>query len=336
MKYRRLFAALLALCMAAALLAGCGSSSSQKQYTAAVEAPAAAPNGLYAAGGYYEYEAAEEDAYAETSAAKSDNGSTSALPANRKFIITVNLEAETNDLDSMLASLNAKIDSLSGYIENQNIYNGSSYSSRRYRNASMTVRIPVKQLDAFTEEIGTISNIISSNRNTEDVTLNYVDTESRITALKTEQARLLELLEKAENMEDLLVIEERLTEVRYSLEQYSSRLRVLDNQIDYATIYLDISEVKEYTPVAEKTRWERIRDGFAESIGDLWDGILDFFADIIIDLPYIIVFGLLIWIAVVLFRFLYKKHQAKKMKKLAARYQAMQARKQAEENKPNE
>ncbi len=195
---------ILAVLVTAALLAGCGGSSSHSY--AKTESAAEAPAMGYMADSEYAVEA--------PAALNGESGSSAPLPANRKFIITVNMDAETDDLDTLMDSLTAKIAALSGYIENQDIHNGSTYSNRRYRNASMTVRIPVQQLDAFTEAVGSASNIVSSSRSTEDVTLSYVDTESRITALKTEQTRLLELMEQAETMSDLLEVESRLTEVR--------------------------------------------------------------------------------------------------------------------------
>lgn len=319
MKFRKLFSLILVLCLLTVLMAGCGSKSAS-QFTAPVEAPSA-------------YEYAEEDSAAAAGSlydAKQEGGS-NGLPANRKFIVTMNMDAETEDLDALLAGLTTKIASLSGYIEDQNIYNGSTYNSRRYRNAGMTVRIPIAQLDAFTEELASVSNVVSSSRSTQDVTLNYVDTESHIAALKVEQERLMALLEKADNMSDLLEIESRLTEVRYSLEQYSSHLRVLDNQIDYATIYLSITEVREYTPVVEKSRWETICDGFVTSLKDLGNGILDFFSWILIDIPYLVVFALLIWGGVVLTKFLIKRSKARKAKKLAALYHQAQATQKKQE-----
>lgn len=322
MKYRRYCSIILVLGLLAALLAGCGSAKSQASYE---EAPAAAPNYKEE---YYSMDAAEGAALSDTTG----NGSPSTpLPQNRKFIITMNMSAETEDLDGLLESLNAKVTALNGYLEDQDVYNGSSSATRRHRTVNMTVRIPVAQLDAFLEEVQSISNVVSSSRSTEDVTLTYVDTESRIAALKTEQARLTELLEKAEDLSDLLQIEDRLTEVRYQLERYSSNLRVMDNQIDYATIRLNIDEVKEYTPVAEKTRWEKMTEGFVRSLKDIGNGILDFFTAVIIDLPYLIIYGVIIAAIVFLVKFLNKKSKASKAKKAAARYQAMQAQQQAQQ-----
>ena len=110
-------------------------------------------------------------------------------------------------------------------------------------------------------------------------------------ALKTEESRLLELLAGAETMSDLLEIEARLSDVRYELESYTSRLRTLDNQINYATVYLFIEEVQEYTPVEEPTFFERITEGFADSLEGLWQSLQDLAVFLVVSFPYILVYG---------------------------------------------
>ena len=167
------------------------------------------------------------------------------------------------------------------------------FRSRRYRSASLTVRIPAGDVDRFTQEVSGLSNVVRTNKNLEDVTLQYSDTENRVKALETEQNRLLELMDMAENLADLLEIESRLTDVRYELERYASQLRLYDNQIDYATIYLNVEEVQEYTPVAEKTTWERIRDGFTSSLKDLGEGIRETFIWVLVNSPYLVIVGAL-------------------------------------------
>ena len=116
-------------------------------------------------------------------------------------------------------------------MESSNIQNGSAYSGRRYRNATITARIPAKDVDSFVDRVGEISNIVSSRQTVEDVTLSYVATESRMKALQTEESRLLELLSKAETLDDLLTVEKRLTQVRTELEQVTSALRVFDKPL---------------------------------------------------------------------------------------------------------
>lgn len=305
MKLKKWISSVLCLVMVAALLAACGGSSAAKStYNESA------------------YEAYDVEAPAMAESAIAENGSSGSgdasikLPQGRKWIVTVNLSAETEDLDGMLTALNRKISELAGYIESQDIRNGSSYSSsRRYRSANLTVRIPVEKLTDFTETVKGISNVTSNSQNAQDVTLNYVDTESRLAALKIEEERLLDLLSRAESMADILEIESRLTDLRFEVERYGSKLRTMDNQIDFATIYLDVSEVKEYTPVAEPTFFERISTGFVASLKDLGDTLLDIAAWLIIGLPYFAALAILIALIVIVCRKVSKKSKERRMKK---------------------
>lgn len=276
------------------LLAGCGASSSPaNKYAGIEEAAAEAP-------------AAMADNAAGMLTSSSTGGST-AVPENRKWIVTVYMSAETEDLDAMTAALDEQITKLNGYVEDQHIYNGSAYSSRRYRSANLTIRIPAEDVDNFTQEVSGIANVISQEKNLEDVTLNYVSTESRVTALQTEEARLLELMAKAETMSDLLEIEQRLTDVRYELERTTSQLRTYDNQINYATIYLDISEVQEYTPVEDPTLWERISGGFKGSLSGLWESLQDLLVGAVIAFPFLLVYGGIGLVIFLIIRRIWKK-----------------------------
>lgn len=286
---KKLFAALLALSL---LLTGCSTKSGSAMSNGYAPPEAAAANDSYG------YDLGDTD-------------SGSQLPQGRKFIITENLDAEAEDLDAALAAVTEKLTAMDGYIENQHIYNGSIHAGSRYRYADLTLRIPVENLEEFTAAVDSLSNVVSSSRNTEDVTLQYVDTEAQVKALETERDRLLELMEQAETMSDLLEIESRLTEVRGELERYASQLKVLDNQIDYATVNLNLSEVTEYTPVAEKTRLEKIRDGFVDSVKGVGNLILDFISFVLMNIPYILLLTLILWGILALV----KRHRRKHPKK---------------------
>ena len=287
MNAKKLLALLLAIAMIAAVLTACG---------AAEKAPMD--------NGYYLEEApmaeapaeawVEEEYVSDESGISSASGSIPDIPEGQKIITTLNITAQTENMDPLLEQINAKIAQLGGYMEAQEIYNGSSYdNSYRYRNAYLTIRIPADQLDGFVTMVKENANVVRQNTSTENVTLTYVGVQSRITALETEQERLLELLAQAENMEDLLLIESRLTEVQAELEEYQSRLRVLDNKIDYCTIHLDLEEVKEYTPVEDepKTIWQRIGSGLGKNLKNIGNGFVDFFVWLIVAAPYLLIIG---------------------------------------------
>ena len=234
----------------------------------------------------------------------------------RKLIRTVNLEVETKEYDSFLDALEAEVQERDGYIERRDSYNGSPYSPySQERYATLVLRIPQEKLDSFLERVSGIGNVTSRSDNVEDVTLRYVDMESRRDALRTEQERLLVLLEQAQSIEDIIAIEERLSEVRYQLESMESSLRAMENQVDYSTVYLNVGEVKELTPVAEQTVWERIRDGFAQSLQDIGQGAVDFAVWLTVHLPYLILWAAGIAVLAFVLLRLRKRRAARKREK---------------------
>ena len=261
--------------------------------------------------------AVEDDGYVTKEESAVDAESSSALPENRKLIQTAYIDAETEDLDAVLQQLDARIAELGGYIENSNVRNGSAYSGKRYRSADITVRIPAKDLDSFIDKVSGLSNIVSSRKTVEDVTLNYVATESRVKALQTEETRLLELLAKADSLDDLLTVEARLTEVRTELEEVTSALRVLENQVDYATLHLTVSEVTEFTDTTEpETVWQRIGDGFVKNLKGAGSFLEDVFVFFVTASPYIVLI-----VVPPLAVFLIIRHSIRKKKQKAAKQQ---------------
>ena len=284
---KKLTALLLTTILVLTLFTACGANSIAQSapamkgdYTVeemAPEAPAAMMNAMSGAG---------------------ETGSTP-LPENRKWIVTVHMDAETDDLDTLMTGLDETINGLEGYVEDQEIYNGSNYASYRRRNANLTIRIPAEDVSHFTEAVSGIANVVSTNVSREDITLTYVATESKVNALKTEETRLLELMAKAENMSELLQIEERLTDVRTELEQVTSQLRVYDNLVDYGTIHLNLRQVTEFTDTTqEPTVWQRIGSGFISSVKGLWNFIVELFVFTIVASPYLVIVGIIVFVVI--------------------------------------
>lgn len=272
MNIRKLFPLLMALVLVLSF-AGCGAAAENMAVDSFAPGRAEAPE-------------LGKDVLEDSSTVQAD------LPENRKMVQKVWIDAETEDMDGVMQSVNAKIKELGGYVEAQESYNGSSYSGTRRRNADLTIRIPEDKLEQFVEQVNSASNVVSTNRTVDDITLSYVATESRIQALETQHARLLELLAKAETMEDLLTIEKELTNVLTELEQVKSTLKVYDNQVNYATVYLTVTEVKEYTVVEEpESVWDRMGSGFLNTL----EGVGDFFKELAVFLvagsPVIVLLG---------------------------------------------
>lgn len=305
---KRKMIALLAAAML--ILTGCGASKYTYADTAAsAEAPAEEP-AAYAqeqqsnSASYYEYEegvgweAAESEEY-DAAAGEGGISSTAGIESvgatSQKLIKTVSMSMETKEFDTLLENIRSKVEELGGYIESSEVSGSSYYSLQGNRYAWMTLRIPADKLDGFVTIVSELGNVTSKNESVQDITLQYVDVESHKKALETEQTRLLELLEKAESMEDIIAIESRLSEVRYELQSYGSTLRTYDNQVNYSTVSINISEVERVTPVIEeRTFFEEVQYRLSDNLYDIGQGMRNFAIWLISSLPYLFIWAVII------------------------------------------
>lgn len=237
-----------------------------------------------------------EDGSITQSSTTTNNSGNNVKDSSRKLIRRINLDVETLEYDKFITSINSQITFLEGYIESSQS-SGNNYNDEDgLRYCNLVVRIPKNKVDQFVNTVNENSNVVYKEESAEDVTLAYVDVESHKKSLTIEQERLLVLLEKAEKLEDIITLETRLSEVRYEIESYESKLRTYDNLVDYSTVTLAISEVKRITPVVEKeeTIWERMTTGLSENLYDLKTGFTNFIIWFVINIPYFVIWAIII------------------------------------------
>lgn len=299
MKRKNLWTA--AVLSAAVLMTACGSGNSARSGNYAAQTTAAAMDyqvdyeagyeerdGLYAV----EETAAGTGAGAsqglEGSQLTSDTGSMTPLPQGRKLIRNVDMNVETSTFEELISGLQADIASTGGYIEQSNIAGNSlNYLGEAMpRYANITARIPSDKLDSFVATVEKSGNVTNKSQTTQDVTLAYSDIESRKKSLTIEQDRIWALLEKAESIDTVITLEQRLSDIRYELESMESKLRLYDNQVDYSTVYLNISEVTKLTPAAPETTGTRILKGLSQNFINLVNALTNLLVTLITTIPY--------------------------------------------------
>lgn len=328
MKSKVLLQTMSAAVLAAAVLTACGSSGKYAGAgaydTAAAVAYDYGGEPMISNGVAVLNEMAESEAMYDVTEEGIDEGAVKGQQdalAGRKLIKTVNLSAETEQFDVLIPALEQRVAALGGYIEEMSSYNrGGNYAAdyigtKYLRFANMTIRIPKDNLDTFLSTVAEESNIVSRSESVTDVTLQYVDLESHKKALTAEQNRLIELMEQAETVEDIITIEGRLSEVRYQLESMESQLRTYDNKIDYSTVYLSIDEVEQYTPTETTTVWQRIGGGFMESLRGVGRGLSNFAIWFVVHIPYIVVWAIIIIVVFMVIRAVWRIMVKRRMKK---------------------
>ena len=316
---------LLCIAVVAAALTACGGASKSAAYEIQTNAAAAMIPGAGAIGAEkFDMAVAETvDAnYAYTESSKSEAGSSlttsnsidPAADLGRKLIRTIYLDVETDEFDVLLEKLNQQIIALAGYVEQSDISGKSIQNEHSRRHAHMTVRIPSTNLNHFVTSVEESGNVTNKSETTTDVTIQYSDLESKKKSLSIEQERILELLEKADTLESVIALEERLSEIRYELESMESRLRLYDNQVEYSTIYVNVEEVKIYTPTAPLTIGERIEKGFTKNIENMKESFVDFIVWLASSTPILIPAIALFTLVIFSLR---KKIANRKLKKMA-------------------
>lgn len=274
---KRLLAVIMAALMLVGVLLGC-SAQAPEDYVEKPQQPNAGGEGIY----------------------DSNAGSKPAEIVSRKLIRTISIETQTKDMDALLTDLDAQLALLGGYVQSKEIRGGSD-SMNRY--ANMTLRIPAEKLDQFIGHVAGATNITATNETTEDVTLKYVATESRIAALEAEEARVLQLVAKAETLNEILTLESKLGDIRQELEEVRSQLKLYENLVDYGTVRLTIWETKEYTVVEEEpTVWQRIGTGFVRSLKGVGTIFTELFVFFVVASPYLAIVGVVVVVVVLAMR----------------------------------
>ena len=290
MKKTRILTLALCLLFLLGLLTGCGASM-MDSYNGGDKEPAAEENVL--------------------SGSQTDSGGGNGVLADRKLIRRIQVEAETEDMDILLEDVNSRITQLGGYIESRDIRNGSKYSDRRYRYATLVIRLPAQSLDTFLQQVSDTTNVVSTVEESDDVTLQYAATESRLTVLRTEEERLLQFLSEAAGVSEMLEIEKRLTDVQSEIESITTQLNTYDNLVDYGTITLSITEVEVYTEVKdeEPTMWEQIASGFTQSVRTLLQIGKALVVAILANSPYLILIAVIVVVILLIVRLCTRRHR---------------------------
>lgn len=279
-------------------------------------------------GGFAAYSSADyaapEPKAAAGSASASQTESTEADISPEKIIYSADATVETTQFDDTLTALEAMIERLGGWVESSSV-NGSKYSSissgaKTNRSASYTVRVPGEKFSELMGSLSSLGNVPYSKTYSENVTSQYYDTQARLKTYQAQEQRLLELLEMADTVSDVIEVENELTDVRYRIESLQTSLRSWDRRVSWSTLNLSVKEVTEYTPDEPVRYGSRLADAFLDGI----DALGDFLLDLVEVLPVLIIVLALLFIVIRLIA-----RAVRNPEKAAARREARKAKKAA-------
>lgn len=202
----------------------------------------------------------------------------------RKLIRNGRLHFRTKEVKNTKAEIEKQVKALNGYINNE--------SQNNYDNAlsyEQTIRVPAANFDALIEKIEALAQHVDNRSiNTDDVTEEFIDVETRLTTKKDLEKRYRELLAKGRTVEELLSIERELSNVRGEIESMEGRLNYLKNQVSFSTLVVTYYEQN----ATEFGFGSKVMASFGEG----WSNLLYFFIGVLNIWPFVIVgVALLIW-----------------------------------------
>ena len=226
---------------------------------------------------------------------------------DRKISKSVSLNAETKNFDETIEWFKNYVTGFNGIIDNSYIDTGDKSSTNYKKNANFSVRIPAEKLENFLGKIGNNLNITFKQENIVDVTEDYFDSESRLKSLKIEEENLNEMLKKAKNVDEMIKVEDKLSEVRSNIENINRRIKNYDKQINYSRVDLNITEVKDLTDIkVDKNDFskENLNKKLIKTYNDVVLFLKQVAAYIFINIPWIVLGIIVLIIQILLYMFL--------------------------------
>ncbi len=255
----------------------------------------------------------EESSYSSSKRESSDstNGSGGAGDTGNSGITTIdteklvyrcNMEFDSMEYDESVRKLQSLIKQYGGFLEYEDVYEvyGSSKNDKVYVYEA-TIRIPSSSYDDFVNSTGDLGDLKSKNHNVSNLSAEYNDLAAELEVLEAKRESYLEMMKEAKSLEDmdsLLMIDDRITEVEIQINRIKSRMNSINNDVAYSYVTVTINEVKEYEEAPAETFGERLGRGFENGWESFKEGMQDLAISFSENFPRIIlaiVFILLGW-----------------------------------------
>lgn len=244
----------------------------------------------YSGGSYYSYnsyDAVSEEAYdydyAPMAVASSGTQLTESAKKTEMLIKHANTTIVAKDTGALEKEIREKINALGGGVDSSN-----SYQSGDYTYYTLEARIPSVKYDEFAEYLKE-NKVTSFSENIYDIYNEYTDNELRIEMYNSKLERLYQLMENAEDMSDLITIENSISETIYSIERLKSQQNEYLDEVNYSTFYININP--EYKEVVEERSFLSIlHSAFTNSV----NSFLNFLEGALRFLFYILPYSLLL------------------------------------------
>ncbi|MFD1628701.1 DUF4349 domain-containing protein [Pseudopedobacter beijingensis] len=215
-----------------------------------------------------------------------------------KMIKTADISFESDNSLSAVQKVNELLKNLGGYTEQED-----NSSSGSYQYTTLKCRVPAVKFEAFIDQLeGVPGKMTGKSIQRKDVTREYVETETSINAQKALLNRYVQLLAKATKMSDMLEIENKLSELKTTIDISENSFNTLKKQIRYSEVQIHITSANS----------EIVKPSFGKDLKNAFANGISIFKNLVLGLITLWPLWILAIIAIVFFRNYRQKQKAKK------------------------
>lgn len=227
---------------------------------------------------------------------KTDNSLAKGTNTDKKITRTAQMNIEVKELDNFIRTIKNEVNRISGYVnsENKSVYDNLS-------SATLVVKVPAQSLDSFIAVIDANGKVTTQQVDTDDISAGYADNEAKIKSLETEQETLLKLLEKAESLDNVIQLQDKLTEIRSQLDYYKSMKKMMDNEVEYSCVTIYANESKR-TVRTDGSFFSQVKEKFLNSIYSIGDFLREFAVNFLGAIPYLAIIAVIVILIIIIIK----------------------------------
>jgi len=231
------------------------------------------------------------------------SGGASAAIQNRAIIKTGTVRIEVDNATETRARLETRVAELGGYTAGSDVTRHQE-NNETWQEGYVVVRVPSENFSAMMEAASADATVLSEQTETEDVTDQLVDLNARLENLRAERNQLRELYNRSNSTEDVLAVQERLSDVQGEIERLEAQQRNLQNRVAYSTLRIEYQEPRPEFARIEQTRFyeQSPLEALGNSIATLVRVARTLFLAGVIVLPWIAVAAVPVGLLVVIVR----------------------------------
>lgn len=234
---------------------------------------------------------------------------TSSVQVNDRIVVkNARLELVVIAPDESMEMISRMAEEMGGFVVSANLYKTHTSDGQEVPRAAITIRVPSENLVEALSRIEAESDRlpITKNIQSQDVTSEYTDLQSRLKNLEAAETQLLDIMDSANRTEDVLNVFDQLTRVREQIEVIKGQIKYFEESARLSAISVELIPNEVVQPITIGG-WEPvgvIKDAIQSLIGALqglvniaiWIGLFVLPILLIIGIPlYFIIRGLRNW-----------------------------------------